>query len=142
MHCSGQTGRLEVWSVRQSAPADVAYGLEPSWQSLREIAYERRVRLAIWAPTHTDGDFVLKPLCVILEKWLRKRSSPRRGASRRRASHPTTTERPHTAALKAGGASDGPPGPRPHYYEWYYAAFIRDPDGNRIEAVTFLSKAE
>jgi catechol 2,3-dioxygenase-like lactoylglutathione lyase family enzyme len=49
----------------------------------------------------------------------------------------------HEAALKAGGASDGPPGPRPHYYEWYYAAFIRDPDGNRIEAVTFLrDKAE
>jgi len=23
-------------------------------------------------------------------------------------------------------------------YEWYYAAFIRDPDGNRIKAVTFL----
>ena len=44
----------------------------------------------------------------------------------------------HAAALKAGGASDGPPGPRPHYYEWYYAAFIRDPDGSRIEAVTFL----
>ena len=44
----------------------------------------------------------------------------------------------HAAALEAGGASDGPPGPRPHYYEWYYAAFIRDPDGNRIEAVTFL----
>jgi catechol 2,3-dioxygenase-like lactoylglutathione lyase family enzyme len=42
-----------------------------------------------------------------------------------------------------GGASDGPPGPRPHYYEWYYAAFVRDPDGNRIEAVTFLrDKAE
>jgi predicted lactoylglutathione lyase len=44
----------------------------------------------------------------------------------------------HAAALKAGGASDGPPGPRPHYYEWYYAAFIREPDGSRIEAVTFL----
>jgi hypothetical protein len=42
-----------------------------------------------------------------------------------------------------GDASDGPPGPRPHYYEWYYAAFVRDPDGNCIEAVTFLrDKAE
>ena len=42
-----------------------------------------------------------------------------------------------------GDASDGPPGSRPHYYEWYYAAFVRDPDGNRIEAVTFLrDKAE
>ena len=44
----------------------------------------------------------------------------------------------HAAALKAGGASDGAPGLRPEYYAQYYAAFIRDPDGNRIEAVTFL----
>ena len=44
----------------------------------------------------------------------------------------------HSAALEAGGASDGAPGPRPEYTPGYYAAFIRDPDGNRIEAVTFL----
>ena len=44
----------------------------------------------------------------------------------------------HAAALKAGGASDGDPGVRMHYDEGYYAAFIRDPDGNRIEAVRFL----
>jgi catechol 2,3-dioxygenase-like lactoylglutathione lyase family enzyme len=44
----------------------------------------------------------------------------------------------HAAALKAGGSSDGEPGLRPHYYAEYYAAFIRDPDGNRIEALTFL----
>jgi catechol 2,3-dioxygenase-like lactoylglutathione lyase family enzyme len=45
----------------------------------------------------------------------------------------------HTAALAAGGASDGAPGFRAHYHESYYAAFIRDPDGNRIEAVTFIA---
>ncbi len=44
----------------------------------------------------------------------------------------------HTAALAAGGASDGAPGFRAHYHQNYYAAFIRDPDGNRIEAVTFV----
>ena len=44
----------------------------------------------------------------------------------------------HAAALNAGGASDGAPGPRPQHGEGYYAAFIRDPDGNRIEAVTFV----
>jgi catechol 2,3-dioxygenase-like lactoylglutathione lyase family enzyme len=44
----------------------------------------------------------------------------------------------HAAALAAGGSSDGAPGPRPQHGEGYYAAFIRDPDGNRIEAVTFL----
>jgi catechol 2,3-dioxygenase-like lactoylglutathione lyase family enzyme len=43
----------------------------------------------------------------------------------------------HEAALKAGGSSDGAPGLRPHDRVKYYAAFIRDPDGNRIEAVTF-----
>jgi catechol 2,3-dioxygenase-like lactoylglutathione lyase family enzyme len=44
----------------------------------------------------------------------------------------------HAAALAGGGASDGAPGLRPQHGEGYYAAFIRDPDGNRIEAVTFL----
>ena len=43
----------------------------------------------------------------------------------------------HAAALAAGGASDGAPGLRPHDRVSYYAAFIVDPDGNRIEAVTF-----
>lgn len=45
----------------------------------------------------------------------------------------------HVAALAAGGTSDGAPGLRPQYGEGYYAAFIRDPDGNRIEAVTFVA---
>jgi catechol 2,3-dioxygenase-like lactoylglutathione lyase family enzyme len=44
----------------------------------------------------------------------------------------------HAAALKGGGTSYGAPGLRPEYHQTYYAAFIRDPDGNRIEAVTFL----
>jgi catechol 2,3-dioxygenase-like lactoylglutathione lyase family enzyme len=43
----------------------------------------------------------------------------------------------HAAALGAGGSSDGAPGLRPHDRVRYYAAFVRDPDGNRIEAVTF-----
>jgi catechol 2,3-dioxygenase-like lactoylglutathione lyase family enzyme len=43
----------------------------------------------------------------------------------------------HAAALQAGGSSDGAPGLRPHDRVRYYAAFVRDPDGNRIEAVTF-----
>ena len=48
----------------------------------------------------------------------------------------------HAAALANGGASDGAPGLRPHDGpNGYYAAFIRDPDGNRIEAVTFVPAA-
>ena len=48
----------------------------------------------------------------------------------------------YAAALKAGGSSDGAPGLRPHDRVRYYAAFVRDPDGNRIEAVTFLKDDE
>ena len=44
----------------------------------------------------------------------------------------------HATALANGGASDGAPGPRKNDDPRYYAAFIRDPDGNRLEAVTFL----
>ncbi len=42
------------------------------------------------------------------------------------------------AALEQGGERDGAPGARPEYSDTYYAAFIRDLDGNRIEAVTFI----
>lgn len=47
----------------------------------------------------------------------------------------------HAAALNAGGSSDGAPGLRAHDRVRYYAAFIVDPDGNRIEAVTFPNDA-
>jgi len=47
----------------------------------------------------------------------------------------------HAAALAAGGGSDGPPGLRPEYTAGYYAAFVRDPEGNKIEAVTFTAGA-
>jgi hypothetical protein len=33
----------------------------------------------------------------------------------------------HTAALKAGGTCNGPPGLREHYHPSYYGAFVRDP---------------
>ena len=42
----------------------------------------------------------------------------------------------HAAALASGGSDDGPPGIRETYSPDYYAAFVRDPDGNRLEAVT------
>ena len=41
----------------------------------------------------------------------------------------------HAAGLKAGGRDNGPPGPRPHYHQDYYGAFILDPDSNNLEAV-------
>jgi catechol 2,3-dioxygenase-like lactoylglutathione lyase family enzyme len=41
----------------------------------------------------------------------------------------------YAAALKTGGTDNGAPGPRPQYGSDYYAAFVIDPDGYRLEAV-------
>jgi catechol 2,3-dioxygenase-like lactoylglutathione lyase family enzyme len=41
----------------------------------------------------------------------------------------------HAAALANGGCDEGPPGLRPHYHPNYYGAYVRDPDGNKLQAV-------
>jgi catechol 2,3-dioxygenase-like lactoylglutathione lyase family enzyme len=41
----------------------------------------------------------------------------------------------YEAAIQHGGQDNGAPGPRPDYGQHYYAAFVIDPDGYRIEAV-------
>jgi len=41
----------------------------------------------------------------------------------------------HAAALEHGGTDNGAPGLRAHYGQNYYAAFVVDPEGHRIEAV-------
>lgn len=46
----------------------------------------------------------------------------------------------YRVALANGGTDAGAPGLRPEYDANYYGAFVRDPDGNKIEAVTFLAK--
>ena len=46
----------------------------------------------------------------------------------------------HRIALASGGTDDGPPGLRPEYDANYYGAFVRDPDGNKVEAVCFMAK--
>jgi len=78
------------------------------------------------------------------EFWLNARagltaSSPDSGAHVcLRAPDAQAVDAFHAAALAAGAASEGAPGKRPEYSARYYAAFVRDRDGNRIEAVTFL----
>ena len=42
----------------------------------------------------------------------------------------------HREAVLAGGRDNGPPGLRPRYHPSYYGAFVLDPDGNNVEAVS------
>ena len=44
-------------------------------------------------------------------------------------------------ALQMGGACDGPPGLRPLYGPQYYGAFVRDLEGNKIEAMFWDASA-
>ncbi|MGH6652585.1 MAG: VOC family protein [Sphingopyxis sp.] len=41
----------------------------------------------------------------------------------------------HAAALAHGGSDEGGPGLRPHYHPDYYGAYVRDPEGNKLQAV-------
>lgn len=41
----------------------------------------------------------------------------------------------HATALELGGTNEGSPGLRMHYHKGYYGAYIRDPEGNKLQAV-------
>jgi catechol 2,3-dioxygenase-like lactoylglutathione lyase family enzyme len=54
-----------------------------------------------------------------------------------RASGKAAVDAAHKAGLASGGADDGAPGPRPRYGERCYSGYLRDPDGLRVEVVSF-----
>ncbi|MEP3889455.1 MAG: VOC family protein [Hellea sp.] len=51
-----------------------------------------------------------------------------------------TVDKFHAVAIEHGGQDEGPPGLRPQYHKNYYGAYVRDPDGNKIQAVCHSSK--
>lgn len=51
------------------------------------------------------------------------------------APSPAAVDAACRAGLAAGGTNEGEPGPRPHYGVGYYAGYLRDPDGNKIQVV-------
>lgn len=48
----------------------------------------------------------------------------------------------HAMALQLGGKDDGAPGYRPEYTPNYYAAFARDLEGHKIEAMLMVPEAK
>ncbi len=53
-----------------------------------------------------------------------------------RASGKAAVHAAHAAGVAHGGADAGAPGPRPHYGRRYFAAYLSDPDGLRVEIVS------
>lgn len=50
-------------------------------------------------------------------------------------------DRLYDLALQHGGSSEGEPGPRPQYSDGFYAAYVRDPDGNKIAFISYDYRA-
>ena len=69
--------------------------------------------------------------------WLTARGAPAPayGHLALRAAGKAAVDAAHAAGLAAGGEDAGAPGPRPQYGPRYYAAYLRDPDGLRVEVV-------
>jgi catechol 2,3-dioxygenase-like lactoylglutathione lyase family enzyme len=59
-----------------------------------------------------------------------------------RVDHREEVDAFHAAALAAGGKDNGKPGPRPDYGPNYYAAFVKDREGNNIEVVCYARRAQ
>lgn len=100
-----------------------ALGCEKVYDRPGALGYGARCSAA--EPTHTFLAVYLSAAANVDDKrhWCFKAESQ------------AQVRRFHSAALANGGVCDGPPGLRPQYHESYYAAFVRDPQGNRIEAV-------
>ena len=117
--------------------------------AVRDLVIAERFYTAVLAPLGLSKVRDLPDAAIGFGKkypefWINKREAMARVADDSgvhiclRAPDVPSVDAFHAAALKAGGASDGDPAVRMHYDEGYYAAFIRDPHGNRIEAVRFL----
>lgn len=51
------------------------------------------------------------------------------------APSPAAVDSAYAGGMATGGTCEGAPGPRPHYGEGYYGAYLRDPDGNKLHVV-------
>ncbi len=100
-----------------------ALGVPCVWREERAIGYGRRNSAADDAHSYLTLRAGAPPATEARNHWCFR--APSRAAVRAF----------HAAGLAAGGADDGTPGLRPHYHDAYYAAFLLDPDGNRVEAV-------
>jgi catechol 2,3-dioxygenase-like lactoylglutathione lyase family enzyme len=105
---------------------DFARSKEFYSQALKPLGYDVVMELGQGVGFGREG----KP-----DFWVVKRGEPTVAHVAFASPDRRTVDAFYEAAVAAGAEDNGPPGPRPHYHENYYAAFVHDPDGNNIEVV-------
>ncbi len=90
------------------------------WAGWGTYLDEGRVELALWLATPYDGAAASTGNGTMVALKAHSRSQ---------------VDDFHAAALDHGGRSEGAPGLRPAYNADFYAAYVRDPDGNKLAAV-------
>jgi catechol 2,3-dioxygenase-like lactoylglutathione lyase family enzyme len=118
--------------------ADVARAAEFYDAVLGALGYKRMAQYLPYAISYGEG---------VSEFWIQlphDKSAPNVGNGAHygfTARNQNAVHRFHAAGLANGGTDDGAPGPRPDYGPDYYGAFVRDPFGNKIEAVLIAPNA-
>jgi catechol 2,3-dioxygenase-like lactoylglutathione lyase family enzyme len=116
--------------------ADVARAAEFYDAVLGALGYKRTAQYLPYAISYGEG---------VSEFWIQvphDKSAPNVGNGAHygfTARNQNAVHRFHAAGLAKGGTDDGAPGPRPDYGPDYYGAFVRDPFGNKVEAVFIAS---
>jgi catechol 2,3-dioxygenase-like lactoylglutathione lyase family enzyme len=112
---------FEVTDLRRSAPfydaVFYALGIRRNHQAERAIAY---------------GDN--QPLFWLVQRG--RAPQPGYGHVALRAAGKAAVQAAHRAGLENGGTDAGAPGPRAQYGPAYYAGYLLDPDGLRVEVVS------
>jgi catechol 2,3-dioxygenase-like lactoylglutathione lyase family enzyme len=107
--------------------------------ALKPLGYQRRYQhddSYAYGPEATPGDTAIGSHIFVFWIGHEPDAQPANGHVCFRAPSRAAVDAFHAAALGAGGSDNGAPGLRPQYHATYYAAFVRDPDGHRLEAVT------
>jgi catechol 2,3-dioxygenase-like lactoylglutathione lyase family enzyme len=105
----------------------------------RSAAFYDPVFFALGARRMLESEHAVAYGVNAAEFWIVVRGlapAPGYGHVALRASGKAAVDAAYGAGLTAGGSDDGPPGPRPQYGKRYYAAYMLDPDGLRVEIVS------
>jgi catechol 2,3-dioxygenase-like lactoylglutathione lyase family enzyme len=106
---------------------------------LAPLGYARRAEQEDsygYGPASTRGDTAIGSHAFAFWIGEEPKAQPANGHVCFKAKSRAAVDAFYRAALAAGGRDNGAPGLRPEYHPTYYAAFVLDPDGHRLEAVT------